>query len=238
MKFKEAIFDLESSNVCFATFYTNKKGKKDIRILRKYSGYLEVFDKDRGYLLENAKICDVGNYKLNEKNVKKVLEKINNKHFIFFCNSHLLTYYVCKILNIKEIIVFDAHLDLKNKYKNKLLNEATWLRRLIELDVKYNVIGARSFDEEEYKIYIKTRAKNLKKYYISIDLDVLEPIYVDVNYPEPNGLSFSELISLIKKYAKKSLSLDIVEFNFSSNYLKNVNYIFKIVYEYLYWKFK
>ncbi len=251
MKFASAIFNFDEANVCLIGCYFRKREEKELKILRKYSYFVEPFDWTlKRNLLENVKICDLGNFKFNK--VSKIFKKvIDNKKFpVIFCKNHLITYYILKNFYF-DLIVFDAHLDLKSEHyskpekitENKKLNKATWLRRLSEeKNINVCVIGARSFDEDELK-YAKSRNIKInrliksKKHYLSIDLDFLDPIYINVNFPEPLGISFFEALRLLKKVVKKCIALDIVEFDLSENGKKSSIYITKLLYFLLHYKF-
>ena len=89
-------------------------------------------------------------------------------------------------------------------------------------------IGVRSGTEEEFKLARKmksiipvepgclnTMIKHLKNQpvYITLDLDVIDPgLLPGVGTPEPGGLTFPELISLLKRLqALHVVGFDIVE---------------------------
>ena len=137
------------------------------------------------------------------------------------------------------ILVFDAHLDLRNEFMDTRVNHATWLRRLSERlrGSRIMVVGARRFIDEELSyakgsgievILMKEIEKDLrssmdrvKKFtsdlsgiYLSIDIDVLDPSYAPgVGNPEPNGLSLTQLLSLMEAISGRLIGLDIVEVN-------------------------
>ena len=122
-----------------------------------------------------------------------------------------------------KIVVFDAHLDLRDEYQGMALSHATWLRRLSE-KVDPNrilIIGGRATSSEEMAskpddVRILRSAdprplgdelvkwvSDAKSCYLSVDMDFFDPAYAPgVGNPEPEGFSpsdFFDLLSLIKK---------------------------------------
>lgn len=137
------------------------------------------------------------------------------------------------------LIVFDSHPDLMSPAENPTHEE--WLRALIEAGFPARnilLVGLRNCDQEELR-YIaenKIRAINLdntlvniedicdtimefssgKQLYLSIDIDVVDPIFAPgTGHREPGGLSSREIVYLVKRLNKiKSLkAVDIVEIN-------------------------
>ena len=124
------------------------------------------------------------------------------------------------------VLQIDAHMDLRNEWNGSPMNHACVARRIIE-DCRCPVtqVGIRSFSEEE-AIYLKQHelkpffahhiretddtwiddvVNTLPEYvYITIDLDGLDPSEIPgTGTPEPGGLSYRQLIRLIKAVAKK-----------------------------------
>ncbi|MCS7123681.1 MAG: arginase family protein, partial [Candidatus Aenigmarchaeota archaeon] len=227
--------------------------KKIIEKIRETSWYVEPFDLQLGKnLLENIRIFDLGNYNVFEvgKKVKKILEI--KKTPLIFSNSHLSTYYVLKsIPNKPNILIFDAHLDLKSQYKdkkiygNRHLNDATWLRRSMEKGLVSNVFffGARSCDEDEYefiklkkiKIVKKFMKKGMNNLYISFDFDVYDPSLISsTEYPEPNGINFEDIRNFLEKSKLKAFILDFCLMNLSRSLSNEEAFlIVKTIFEFL-----
>lgn len=140
------------------------------------------------------------------------------------------------------IIVFDAHADCCNPGKaGKEPTHEEWLRKLIEIGFSPEnvlLVGTRNISKEEliflneHKIKIIKMNQFLqdledtcdiimefaqgKEIYLSIDIDVLEPVFAPgTGYKEPGGLTTRELIYLLQRINKiKSLrAIDIVEIN-------------------------
>lgn len=137
------------------------------------------------------------------------------------------------------LIVFDSHPDLMPPLKNP--THDGWLRALIEKGFPSKdilLVGLRNCDQEEIKYLAekKIRSINLdsisvniedicdtimefssgKQLYLSIDIDVVDPVFAPgTGYRETGGLTSREMLYLVKRLNKiKSLkAIDIVEIN-------------------------
>ena len=137
--------------------------------------------------------------------------------------------------NFKNISVLhlDAHTDLRDEYGGTRFGQATVIRRIIELCPVIQA-GIRSLSKEE-KNFID--ASNLHPYlisqtndyrrpiddivnslnrdvYITVDLDVFDPsIMSAVGLPEPGGLLWNDVTSLLKTVINKKnvVGIDFVE---------------------------
>jgi agmatinase len=134
------------------------------------------------------------------------------------------------------VLQFDAHLDLREEWNGSKYNHACVMRRVAEdINVPFVQVGIRSFSQAEAD-YIKHR--NLKpvfahdidpgnykwidrvvddlpeKVYLTIDLDGLDPsVLPGTGTPEPGGLSYRQLVKLIKTVGQKRrvVAADITE---------------------------
>jgi len=176
------------------------------------------------------------------------LSKLKNKNIIFLGGEHTFTYFIVENIHPRNIIVFDAHLDLKDTLNFDKFNLATYLRRLTEKikDINIYLAGIRSYDEDEYE-YLQSRKevktidieqlKNLKLEgitHLSIDLDVLDiNIFSSTTYPEPNGLNFTELLSALKTLFRTNniRTADIMEFNPRADRLEEAIIVLRLIYE-------
>lgn len=124
------------------------------------------------------------------------------------------------------VLQVDAHLDLRNSWNGSGYNHACVMRRVVD-DIKVPVtqVGIRSFSPEESEYVKKNKltpfyaheillsddswidkvVRSLpEKVYITIDLDGLDPSVVPgTGTPEPGGLSYRQLIGLIKTVGRK-----------------------------------
>jgi len=176
------------------------------------------------------------------ENSKEIFEK-NFKAF-FVGGDHSISYSIVKAFNkVQEnglLIVFDAHADCVEPGKEPTHEE--WLRKLIEegfQSEKIILISARNLCEEELKFLKKNkvtlikmdllqedlegvcdlvmeRARGSGGFYVSIDIDAVDPSGAPgTGYLEPGGMSSRELIYFIKRLAllKNFRGADIVEIN-------------------------
>lgn len=233
-------------------------------LLRIYSYDLEDYSKLYNIFYEDIPVCDIGDiYTLNfddiNMDISTILNYCKKRTLIPFMigGEHTFTYFTIKLIKPKSIIIFDAHLDMRDTYCNDKFNYATFLRRLYET-VKFEkiiYIGSRAYSKEELqfiqknatkeKIYLinpKKEMKEIRKYlddliinpiYVSIDLDVIDPTYIKlVSAPEPNGLKPSDLFSFLKYLSNyQILGFDVMEFAPYTLELTSINYVTKIIYE-------
>ena len=173
-----------------------------------------------------------------KKAAAAVLEK--NKFLLSLGGDHAIS--IGPIMAAAEIhpdmgvLQIDAHLDLRDIWNGSKYNHACVMRRVVEdLNLPVVQVGIRSFSPEEAD-YVKE--KKLKpfyahtidpsddywrrkvvhslpeKVYITIDLDGLDPsVLPGTGTPEPGGLSYRQLIKLIKAVGKekKVIAADINE---------------------------
>lgn len=137
------------------------------------------------------------------------------------------------------IVDFDAHLDLRDEYMNLKTSHTTFMRRINEQAKPSKIIeiGTRAVCKEEINYakraginFITTQQireegvaetsdmvnrllGNVKRIYLTVDLDVLDPGFVPaVQNPEPDGLCshmFYDLLSMICD--KRIVAFDVVE---------------------------
>lgn len=124
------------------------------------------------------------------------------------------------------VLQVDAHLDLRNSWNGSRYNHACVMRRVVDdIMIPITQVGIRSFSPEEFE-YVKKKklkpfyAHNIvpsddswidkavqtlpEKVYITIDLDGLDPSVVPgTGTPEPGGLSYRQLVKLIKTVGRK-----------------------------------
>jgi len=192
--------------------------------IRKAFGNIETFT--NGVDLQDHWLKDFGNiipsnYDDIEKQIK---ERIGLKGFpIILGGDHSITLPAVKALKPKVFVSFDAHPDCDGND----LSAKSVTRKIFESGFKTMLYGIRTVSKEESKFMKKNHIKiatlkDLKKIkepvYLSIDYDVLDPsIMPSVAYPEPNGLSFNDVLEGIKALAKNLIAIDFVEFVPSEN---------------------
>ena len=137
------------------------------------------------------------------------------------------------------LVVFDAHLDLRDEYLGLKVGHATFLRRLIEERSPPRVIhlGSRAFSREEIAAAkrpsfvmrgaqdfialgpanvasgVINELKDCEAVYVSVDMDVFDPSYAPgVGNPEPLGLTPLDVITVLNRIVDERLvGLDVVE---------------------------
>jgi arginase family enzyme len=174
------------------------------------------------------------------QNCKEAFER-NFKTF-FIGGDHCIDYSIVKAFNKVEknplIIVFDAHADCLNGALNR-----SWIRKLI-LEESFSpkrilLISARNLGEEEMAFVrengitwigmdvldenldeicdlVMERARNTGGFYVSIDMDCLDPAFAPgAVEPEAGGLSSRDLIYFVKRlsFLDNFRGADIVEVN-------------------------
>lgn len=217
------------------------------KAIREASNMIEIYSFRSSLDPSKIKFSDIGdlnivyNLRKNLENTKKIIEKIrkDGKIPILIGGEHTFTYSMMndKLENF-ALIVFDAHLDLRNEYLEEKWCHATFMRRIIENFpmIKIIYLGTRAIDVEElnflkklripyftsYKIYenileikgfLKKHLEDINKIHVSIDIDVLDPCYAPgVGNPEPDGITFMQLLDLLETIInEKTISLDLVE---------------------------
>lgn len=153
--------------------------------------------------------------------------------------EHTITLASARTQRNAALICFDAHFDLRNEYLSQRVSHATVMRRVLEVVNPEFIywIGVRATCREEQELLrsrklnymtpwdlrklgtleaarrVKEKIKEANKVYISVDVDVLDPAYApDVGNPEPEGLTPSELLDMLKLLVDaRVIGADIVE---------------------------
>ncbi len=164
---------------------------------------------------------DLGNIlpKKYEEIVQEVKSKLQDGFPIILGGDHSISFPAVKAINPKIFVTFDAHPDCENKD----LCFLSVSRKIAEAGFKTYIYGARCFSKAEWE-YINSNDKikvatleDLKAIneltYLSIDFDVLDSsIMPAVAIPEPNGLTFNQVLEGIRTLAKNLIAVDFVEF--------------------------
>ncbi len=223
-------------------------------LMRVFSDKLEDSMDYPGIYISNLKVYDLGeissyDYSQFEVDIASIINKIYSTKkmakLLFIGGDHLITYQLVKLIKPELIIVFDAHLDLKDSYMFNKFNNATVFRRVLEWyrgPILY--FGPRAFDENEMRTLSENDNIHLNDFeilnryidvrtYISIDIDVLDPSIIrQVTYPEPDGWRISRLIDVLEKVSKKLnvMAGDIVEYNPRRIDIAEISSILKLTY--------
>jgi agmatinase len=129
------------------------------------------------------------------------------------------------------VLQLDAHADLRESYHGSMFNHACVMARIEEICQTVQV-GIRSMSREEFnrldtvRVFfardIFLRSDWVEKVvellsanvYVTIDLDVFDPcVMPSTGTPEPGGLSWYQVIGLLKEVAEKRnvVGFDVVE---------------------------
>jgi agmatinase len=178
----------------------------------------------------------LGEKKISLGLIRKALGQILSKRKfpILLGGDHLITLPIVEELFLRHpnlhLIQIDAHTDLREEYLGESLSHSTVMRKVVDHLGKGRLfqIGVRSGTEDEFKLARRMKSivsldsrslssmiKRLrnKPVYISLDLDVMDPsLLPGVGTPEPGGLTFQEIISLLRKLQTLHVvGFDIVE---------------------------
>jgi agmatinase len=164
---------------------------------------------------------------------KKILA--DGKYLLTLGGEHSITPAVVKAHHEKfpnlSVLQIDAHTDLRDSYQESKYSHACAMSRVAEM-VPFIGVGIRSFkggdneikyrrqiikmdefrrDSKIYEIILAGLSENV---YITVDLDGLDPaIMPSVGTPEPGGLSWDEMMELIRTVSsnRKIIGADVVE---------------------------
>ncbi|MFH1779884.1 MAG: agmatinase [Candidatus Micrarchaeota archaeon] len=204
-----------------------------------------------------------GNVEENNKRIQKVVTQLleDKKFVVTLGGDHSITTGVLNAFKEKfsfTLLHLDAHSDAFEEYEGSAFSHACVAFNALKQCDKVVQVGIRSTSEEELKLneenvfLMKDLRKNFEenlekiieklgdKVYVSLDLDVLDSsVMPAVGTPEPGGLTYEELLSLLRKVCEKRevIGFDCVELmplpgNDAPNYTAA-----KIVYKFLSYSF-
>ncbi len=212
--------------------------------IRDASWEIETYMIDKGIDFDELSIHDAGNlacetYKGLVKSADEFVGRCAGRQFVALGGEHSVTYPFVKSLaksHDLQVLSIDAHLDLRESYKNNRDSNASVLRRISEEIGNDNLFefGARCASREDWEYSknisiapmkdirkdgvaraIEKLTKKIKKpLYLSIDMDIIDSCYAPgVGNPEVFGLLPLEYLELIRAVMKNCdvISADIVE---------------------------
>ncbi len=134
-----------------------------------------------------------------------------------------------------SVLHFDAHADSRDRFMGSKYSHASMMARAREMCDSCYSVGVRSINKESMEKYsdeilfrkdmhkksekeiVEVISDNIKKnLYLTIDFDVLDPCEMpSVGTPEPDGLKFHKLLSIIKEVVsgRNIIGLDFTELN-------------------------
>jgi agmatinase len=201
--------------------------------LRQASLYMETYSLRTDLDLTDISVADVGDLRgLESPEIS--LEKISaaakaighsEKTPIMLGGEHTVTLGGLRAVKPDLVIVFDAHMDLRESLLGLSLSHGTFMRRAMEeLDFKLIILGCRAVSREEMefaeanedRVAVVTAAELLRggkdagvkalrswheeasSTYISVDMDVVDPAQAPaVGNPSPEGIGITLLLDLI-----------------------------------------
>ncbi|HMB45829.1 MAG TPA: agmatinase [Candidatus Methanoperedens sp.] len=208
-----------------------------------FETYCSFFDYD----LEDVDIHDAGNLEVADTiddtllGISKYADKFVNdgKIPVILGGEHSLSYPFVKACKKKHpelgFVVLDAHMDMREKYRDEKNSHACISRHVIEeLTSKYVSIGIRSGAREEYDYVRENKIKmftaedvhsqgiekiisEFRDYikgpvYLSIDMDAIDPAYAPaLGTPEPYGITPRDVRAVISCLAPQIVGFDLVE---------------------------
>ncbi|MER3601531.1 MAG: agmatinase [Nitrososphaerota archaeon] len=203
---------------------------------------VEVYSPSRDFDLEERSVRDLGDFRAQGEfpQVRRALGALCEELLrepgpvLMVGGEHLLTLGSFPASGAQCLLVFDAHLDLREELHGLRYSHATFLRRLMEEGAAQLVhVGARAASRAEWEEARRLRArlhplhaldaraaKELRdelspfsRLYLSVDLDVFDPSEAPgVGNPEAGGLRFREFVALLEALEGKEVRLfDIVE---------------------------
>ncbi len=209
--------------------------------IRKASYGIETWSMKIEKDLEQIKVFDLADIECPLGDVKAAHQKIfettqaivhDGKIPMMLGGEHSCTYPAFKAIaqNYPTLVVIqlDAHADLRDQYMGLRESHASVMKRIVD-DISWeniHQIGIRSATQDEHVLMkqnktlrtfedVDTMIKIIanRPVYLTVDLDVLDPsIFPGTGTPEPGGISFDDLIEVIKKISTcQIVGMDVME---------------------------
>jgi len=239
--------DIDHSFVLFAApldaTTSNRSGTRfGPDAIRRESSFLDTYSARTGLDWDDLDLGDIGDVDCSSiegclTGIEEIIKGIDGFP-VMLGGEHTISLGAIRALKPELVVVFDAHLDLRDELFEERLCHATYMRRAIEeTGCKALVVGARALSGEEVAFadasenvaYITSReclkdpkgcinriirdVQSVGSVYLSIDLDVLDPAYAPaVGNPHPEGLSTSVLLDSVEAVMNgKVVGLDLNE---------------------------
>ena len=209
--------------------------------IRQASWGLEPYSPELERSLVQPSLCDLGDLPIfgTQKEIfRNVLSAArqataDNTPFLALGGDHSVTYPLVEGAHAEAgdliLLVFDAHLDLRDEYLGSSLSHACVIRRCLEITPHVYHFGGRSGVEEEWTVaadihrhdelltdaVVDELSESDLPLYLSIDIDVLDPGFAPgVGTPEPGGCSSRELLQAVHRLSPlqdRLIGCDITE---------------------------
>jgi agmatinase len=206
--------------------------------IREASQYMESYSVRTGLDWDDLSLIDIGDVDAGEvepavENIRRVVEEIKKmgKLPVMLGGEHTITLGALRALRPAAVVVFDAHLDLRDTLFEERLCHATYLRRAHEEQgFKLVIVAARAISAEEIEYanekditivtaqdvkrfgvepileMIKDTLKGVESIYLSVDMDAVDPAEAPaVGNPSPEGITVTQLLDLTVGVVDKRL---------------------------------
>ncbi|MCX6648243.1 MAG: agmatinase [Candidatus Bathyarchaeota archaeon] len=198
--------------------------------IREASQYMESYSVRTGLDWDDLSLADIGDIvEAGEvepavENIRRVVEEIAalGKLPAMLGGEHTITLGALRALRPAAVVVFDAHLDLRDTLFDERLCHATYLRRAHEEQgFKLVIVAARALSAEEIEYanekgitiitaqdvkrfgvepvleMIKDTLEGAESVYLSVDMDAVDPAEAPaVGNPSPEGITVTQLLDL------------------------------------------
>ena len=209
-------------------------------IIRRESTFLDTYSVRTGLDWDDLSLADIGDVECSgvDSALKEVEETVGSfsSFPVMLGGEHTVTLGALRSLEPDLVVVFDAHLDLRDELFDERMCHATYLRRgYEELGYKAVTLGARALSGEEVEFAKSTRdiryltaldimrqdpvalvsdiMEESERVYVSLDMDVLDPSAAPaVGNPHPEGLSVTHVMDIVEQVmGGKVVGLDVTE---------------------------
>ena len=220
------------------------------RIREAYNN-IEAYSLRRGIDVDEYCLEDLGDIAIVPGDLEESLRRIEVVSSSVFAREgvlgllggeHLVTLPAVKALSASStpcLVVFDAHLDLREEYLGLRLSHASVMRRISELigPERVMIIGVRAVSREELEyagsrriafitsnqariLGVREVSRRIRRFlsecmstYISVDMDVFDPAYAPgVGNPEAEGMEPWSVLDIVSVIIDERLrGFDIVE---------------------------
>lgn len=221
---------------------TFRSGYRDAPLsIRRASSQIETYSWRYSHDAEHSAIHDLGDLVMGsdvfqaisvvEESTAQI--RTSSKIPLVLGGEHTVTFGSFLGSGADKLLVFDAHMDLRDEYQGATMSHATWLRRLVEKTSpdRVMIVGARATSSEELssdtpKVRIVRSFESGagksefvdwvddgSSCHVSVDMDFFDPAYAPgVGNPEPEGATPSQLFDLLASLRRpKVVGVDVCE---------------------------
>ena len=206
--------------------------------IREASQYMESYSVRTGLDWDDLSLVDIGDIEEGDveaavESIRRVVEEIKRmgKLPVMLGGEHTITLGALRAFRPGAVVVFDAHLDIRDTLFEERLCHATYLRRAHEEQgFELVIVAARALSAEEIEYaeekgvtvvtaqdvkrfgvepvleMIKDALEGVESIYLSIDMDAVDPAEAPaVGNPSPEGITVTQLLDLTDGIVDKRL---------------------------------